>query len=90
MNTSLFPQDPAKIERSLRLSIVDGLLYGVMVGACESYLGAFAVALGHGSSAIALLVTVPMLFGAIAQLFAPAIIGRLCWSRQRSRCPRCS
>jgi len=77
MNTSISPQDPVKIERSLRLSIIDGLLYGVMVGACESYLGAFAVALGHGSAAIALLVTVPMLFGALSQLLAPVLVARL-------------
>lgn len=77
MITSLSPQDPAVIERSLRWSIIDGLLYAVMVGACESYLGALAVALGHGSPAIALLVTVPMLFGALSQLYAPVLVGKL-------------
>jgi MFS family permease len=82
MITSVHPQDPAVIERSLRLSVIDGLLYAVMVGVCESYLGAFAVALGHDSSAIALLVTVPMLVGAVSQLYAPVLVGRL-GSRQR-------
>src|SRR5688500_988711 len=77
MITSLSPQDPAVVERSLRWSIVDGLFYAVMVGACESYLGAFAVALGHDSHAIALLVTVPMLCGALSQLFAPLLVARL-------------
>jgi MFS family permease len=77
MITSIHPQDPAVIERSLRLSIIDGLFYAVMVGVCESYLGAFAVALGHDSTAIALLVTVPMLCGAISQLFAPMLVARL-------------
>lgn len=82
MITSLQPQDPAVVERSLRLSMIDGLLYAVMVGVCESYLGAFAVALGHDSSAIALLVTVPLLVGAVSQLYAPVLVGRL-GSRQR-------
>lgn len=77
MITSLSPQDPAIVERSLRLSILDGLFYAVMVGVCESYLGAFAVALGHGSTAIALLVTLPLLFGAISQLYAPVLVARL-------------
>jgi len=77
MITSLSPQDPAVVERSLRWSIIDGLFYAVMVGACESYLGAFAVALGHDSHAIALLVTVPMLCGALSQLFAPLLVARL-------------
>lgn len=77
MITSIQPQDPEVIARSLRLSIIDGLLYAVMVGVCESYLGAFAVALGHDSSAIALLVTVPMLLGALTQLYAPVLVARL-------------
>jgi MFS family permease len=54
--------------RSLRLSVVDGLLHAVMVGASESYLGALAVELGHSDQSLALLATAPLLAGALAQL----------------------
>lgn len=41
-----------------------------MVGVAESYLGALAVELGHDDRALALLTTVPLLCGALAQLAA--------------------
>jgi MFS family permease len=44
-----------------------------MVGVSESYLGAFAVELGHGPTALALLSTVPFLVGAMSQFFAPRL-----------------
>jgi MFS family permease len=55
------------VERALRLSILDGVLAAVMVGVSESYFGACAVALGHTDTALAVLVTAPLLFGALAQ-----------------------
>jgi MFS family permease len=39
-----------------------------MVGCSESYLGVLAVELGHESTALAILATVPLLAGAVAQL----------------------
>ena len=42
-----------------------------MLGVSESYLGAFAVELGHDNGALAILATVPPLCGALAQLCAP-------------------
>ena len=68
--------EPA-VYRSLKLSIVDGLLHAVMVGVSESYLGAFAVELGHGASDLALLTTVPLFAGSLAQLLGPALTLRL-------------
>lgn len=53
------------------------MLHAVMVGVSESYLGALAVELGHGDAAIALLVTVPLLCGALAQLLSEAIARRV-------------
>lgn len=47
-----------------------------MVGAAESYLGAFAVDLGHGDSALALLATFPLLLFATVQLAAAPIVQR--------------
>lgn len=70
------------VQRALRLSVVDGLLNAVMVGAAESYLGAFAVELGHGATNLALLTTLPLLSGALAQLVGPGLSARV-GSRRR-------
>lgn len=71
---------PQQVRRSLTLSIVDGALWAVMVGASESYLGALAVELGHQDTSLALLTTVPILLGALSQLgaswLADAVGGR--------------
>lgn len=64
---------PAQVRRSLLLSIVDGGLWAVMVGASESFMQALAVELGHQDTALALLVTVPLLLGALSQLCASAL-----------------
>ncbi|MFH1130371.1 MAG: MFS transporter [Pseudomonadota bacterium] len=58
------------MNRSLGLSIADGALHAVMLGVSESYLGALAVELGYGNTALALLATVPLLVGAVSQLLA--------------------
>ncbi|HKO94932.1 MAG TPA: MFS transporter [Polyangiaceae bacterium] len=42
-----------------------------MVGVAESYLGAFAVELGHGPHAQGLLATLPLVAGALCQLASP-------------------
>ncbi len=68
--------------RTLRLSVIDGVLFALMVGCSESYLGALAVQLGHGDGALALLVTVPLLVGALSQLGAGWVATRL-GSRKR-------
>jgi MFS family permease len=62
--------------------VLDGLLHATMVGVCESYLGAFAVELGHRDAALALLVTVPLVCGALAQLLCAPLV-RLVGSRRR-------
>ena len=45
-----------------------------MTGTSESYLGAFAVALGHKDFHLALIATVPLLCGAVFQLFARKLV----------------
>ncbi|MEY4549051.1 MAG: hypothetical protein RL685_5246 [Pseudomonadota bacterium] len=55
------------------MSVLEGSLHAVMVGVAESYLGAFAVELGHGSHAQGLLATVPLVLGALGQLFSPLL-----------------
>ena len=62
--------------------MVDGALYAVMIGVGESYLGALAVELGHRDGALALLVTVPLLVGALAQLASAPLVD-LVGSRRR-------
>ena len=48
-----------------------------MVGLGESYVPAFALALGFGAVSASLLATLPMLAGAVIQLITPAAIRRL-------------
>ena len=67
----------ARARRGLRISVADGCLYAVMVGASESYLGAMAVELGHRDTALALLLTLPMLIGSSCQLLAGPIVALL-------------
>ena len=64
---------PGQVRRSLVLSVIDGALWAVMVGASESFMQALAVELGHQDTALALLVTVPLLLGALSQLSASAL-----------------
>ncbi len=61
---------PREVQRALRMSLGEAASHAVMLGLSESWLGAFAIALGHEALALALLATVPLLVGAIAQLVA--------------------
>jgi MFS family permease len=63
--------------RTLRLSVLDGVLHAAMVGVSESFLGALAVELGHTGAALALLTTFPLVVGALAQLASPLLARRL-------------
>jgi MFS family permease len=56
---------------ALRLSIVEGSLHATMLGAGESFFGALAVELGHRDVELSLLMTLPLLVGAIAQFASP-------------------
>ncbi|MBW2501149.1 MAG: MFS transporter [Deltaproteobacteria bacterium] len=53
----------------------DSIAFGAMVGLGESYMPAFALALGHGSINAGLVATVPMRGGAVLQLVTPAAVG---------------
>lgn len=70
------------VDRALQLSIVDGVLFALMVGASESYFGACAVALGHSDTALALLATLPLFAGALAQAFTGPLV---LWLGSRKR-----
>lgn len=73
---------PPQVRRALSWSLVDGASYAVMVGVCESYLSVLAVELGHRDTALALLITVPMLCGALVQLLTGPLVD---WLGRRKR-----
>ena len=63
--------EPRTLRQDLTASIVDGTSHSVMVGIGETYLAAFALALGLGEVASGLVTTLPLLGGALLQLIAP-------------------
>jgi len=73
---------PDGISRELRLIFGEGIAWSVMVGAGETYLAAFALALGIGQVAAGLVSTLPLVAGGILQLLTPAAVARL-GSRRR-------
>jgi len=70
------------VDRALRISVLDGILFALMLGASESYFGACAVSLGHGDTALGLLATLPLFMGAIAQAFTGPLV---LWLGSRKR-----
>jgi MFS family permease len=62
---------PGRLRRDLRFISGDGASHAAMIGFGETYLPAFALALGHGEAAAGLLATTPLLIGALLQLFTP-------------------
>lgn len=56
--------------RNLRASMADGATFGVMVGVGETYLAAFALAIGLGEVSSGLISSVPLLAGGITQLIS--------------------
>ncbi|MBI1190798.1 MAG: MFS transporter [Tepidisphaera sp.] len=65
------------LRSDLRAMIIDGVCYSVMVGVAETYIPKFAVDLGLGEVAGALVATAPVVLGAILQLAAPALLRRV-------------
>lgn len=67
----------APIRADLSRSLWDGVLFSSMVGLGETYLPAFALALGHGQVLAGLVASVPMMIGATLQLVTPYGVQRL-------------
>jgi len=61
---------PAATRANLRASMADGATFGVMVGVGESYLAAFALAVGLGEISAGLVSSVPLLVGGVLQLIS--------------------
>jgi MFS family permease len=60
-----------RLRADLARSLWDGVFFSLMVGLGETYLPAFALALGHGEALAGLVATVPMLAGGVLQLATP-------------------
>ncbi|MCB9724195.1 MAG: MFS transporter [Spirochaetaceae bacterium] len=65
------------LRADLSAMVWDGVAFGAMVGLGETYLPAFALALGHGAVTAGLVASLPMLCGALIQLVTPAAVGLL-------------
>jgi MFS family permease len=55
--------DTHAVARSLRLAVIEGCLFALMVGLCETYVTANGIALGASAGQLALLIAVPLLVG---------------------------
>lgn len=64
------------VRRDLALSLGDGIGYGLMAGAAEVYLPAFALAVGIRPVVAGLVATAPLLAGGVLQLLVPRAIAR--------------
>ena len=73
----LGPRAHSQVRSDLRAMYGDGVAFSVMVGSGESYLPAFALALGYGAVTAGFVATLPMLAGALMQLVTPAAVGLL-------------
>ena len=67
----------AGLRRDLWISTADATAYSVMVGCGETYIPAFALALGMGPVAAGLTASVPLFVGAVLQLVTPLAVARL-------------
>ena len=70
-------RDPKILRKDLRAILADGAACNVMIGIGETYLPAFALALGLGDVTAGLMATAPMLLGAFLQLITPWGIRRV-------------
>lgn len=65
------------LRSDLSCSIKDSAFFSVMVGIGETYIPAFALALGLGEIAAGLVISIPMLIGGLLQMIAPWGAARL-------------
>ena len=71
-----------RLRRDLRASLLDGAAFGGMVGFGETYLPAFALAVGLGEMAAGMVSSVPLVAGGLMQLASPMAV-RLLRSHRR-------
>jgi MFS family permease len=61
-------------KKSLNYSIKDGFFHSIMVGFGENFISPFAIFLKASASQLALLSSLPLLFGSLSQLFTPKVL----------------
>lgn len=66
-----------RTRRDLRAIFADGIAFSLMVGLGETYVPAFALALGMSEVAAGWIVSIPLIFGALLQLISPYAIRAL-------------
>jgi len=72
---SILPR--AGLRRDLWVTTADAAAFSLMIGCGETYIPAFALALGLGPVAAGMTASVPVLAGAIFQLITPLAVARL-------------
>jgi len=65
-----------RLRRDLRLITADGVVFSVHVGLGETYLAAFALAIGASAVTAGLVAALPMVAGGVLQLIAPSLLPR--------------
>ncbi len=75
--TAQAAQRETVVRSDMRASLADGAGFSVMVGFGETYLAAFALAVGLGEVVAGLMATLPLLLGATLQLISPYAVRRL-------------
>jgi MFS family permease len=70
------------LRRDLVFSTADAVAYSVMVGCGETFLPAFALALGLGPIVAGMVASVPILVGAVVQVAAPLAVARVGGNRR--------
>ena len=71
-----------KLRNCLRTMQVEGVMCSLMQGLGETYLGAYALAMGLGQVSAGLLTTIPLMGGSILQLVSPRAVS---WLRSHRR-----
>jgi MFS family permease len=69
--------DRAAVGRAMRLSLLEGMAYALMVGAGEAYFLAYAIRLGAGALEQGLVVSLPLFTGAAGPLLSIGLLARL-------------
>lgn len=62
------------LRKDLRVSLIDGAAFGGMVGFGETYLPAFALAIGLGELSAGLVASLPLAAGGIMQMISPQVV----------------
>lgn len=68
--------DCSVLRHNMRVSTADATSFGIMVGVGETYLPAFALAIGMGEIVAGLVGSVPLLMGGLLQAISPWILQR--------------